>query len=162
MFNNNKNNNTLVIVLISVLVLLLGYRFAEKAGLIWNRNLRRALVWAKKDSLRVADSLKKNLAYNTLIEKSRKDSVVLQKKEETYKTCTYYIIVGSFSIPENARLKLKEYQVKGYQPKIINAESRQGMKLELVYIRSFTDYNEAGTFLKEFQKLCPSSWLYNK
>jgi cell division septation protein DedD len=73
----------------------------------------------------------------------------------------FYIIIGSFINSANAKRTAGEYRRKGYKTSIIKTTNRDGNKLELVSVRTFTNYNEAVTYLKEFQAQIDSAvWLY--
>ena len=152
------------IVLISVLLFLPACRQIRERGIFGGKDLKMALLWAEQDSIRVADSLKRVAIVKEVAEKTQQDSIVKLVKEKApgkdLKN-TFHIIIGSFTNPGNAKLAAREYRNKGYKTSIITTTSRDGNKLKLVSVRTFNNYNEAVTYLKEFQaKINSSAWLY--
>ncbi len=145
-------------------------------------SLKAAIEWAKKDSARVADSLKRiapaantdkrqipeavkrEISEKKAFEKTLTDSLLsIEAKDPLPETprSGYYIIAGSFSNHENAMDKIRLYSAQGYKPTIIGSTGRDGTRLELVSISSFSDRNEAYAFLKEFQSVHDAgAWVY--
>ena len=124
-------------------------------------------MWAHQDSIRVADSLKRiNIEYNVLKDKQQ-DSLARFDKEENHVLAgdsrdTYYIIAGSFTNHENARLAAGKYRNLGYKSRIIKMTSRNGINDELVSVKTFKNFNEASRYLREFQsKFDPEAWIYS-
>jgi hypothetical protein len=142
-----------------------------------SRSLKRAILWAKQDSARVADSLKRVAVLNdTLktehndssskkaVEKNLNDSKVKIKVESpSGKVITgkYHIIAGSFSNEENAKIRARRYFSQGYLTDIIEIDGRNGSKVNLVSVKSFDSITEANEFLKKFkQEIDSTAWLY--
>jgi len=144
--------------------------------------MKAAIRWAKQDSIRIADSLKRAKQENNVPEPALKDSMesVVSDNKIFEKTLTdspisgeekkipvrnrdqkFYIIVGSFTNKINAEKGARKYSVLGYEPSIINATNRDGTKMKLVSVKIFNDYNEAKNFLKSFQKQRnPDAWIF--
>ena len=142
-----------------------------------SRSLKQAILWAKQDSARVADSLKRVAVLNDTIrthsndssakkavEKNLKDSKVKIKAEspsEKILTGKYHIIAGSFSNEENAKIRARQYFSQGYTTDIIEITSKSGSKVNLVSVKSFDSITEATEFLKKFkQEIDSTAWLY--
>ena len=82
------------------------------------------MLWARQDSIRVADSLKRIETESNIPADKQKDTMDKHVKEEnplqTAETDgTYFIIAGSFSNIENARLAVKKIMGRGYKAGII-------------------------------------------
>jgi hypothetical protein len=145
-------------------------RFLRQNGffLFDKKTLKEALLWARKDSIRVADSLKRIKIKSNVAEDKQQGSLVKSDKEEHPDFTgdirdTYYIIAGSFANLENARLAAGKYRSRGYKTSIINMTNRNGIKAELVSVKTFNNYNEAVSYLKEFKsKSDPEAWIYSK
>ncbi len=151
-------------ILVSGIMVLPSCRFLEENGIFHSRSLKQALLWAKQDSARVADSLKslvivknpgkivqhdtlKNLRSKTLSTESPKHS--------------YHIIIGSFSNSENAKLCQIEYINKGYKTGIIETPGQNGTKIMLVSVISFENNNDAKEYLVSFKRNIDSTaWIY--
>jgi hypothetical protein len=154
-----------VIILTSMLLLLSSCGHFRIGGFFGKRSLKNAILWAKQDSTRIADSLK------MIQVKSEADSGMGRgpaAKPLNYNIPLinpvkgYYVIVGSFTSDENAKIRARQYFIKGYKPEIIDATSNNGDKIELVSVRSFENFSEAKLFLKEFQHdIDPTAWLYS-
>jgi hypothetical protein len=167
--------------------LLLGFpscKYIRQRLSIGEYSLEAAIEWAKKDSARVADSLKRVIADKNAIITILPDSMkkVLAEKKDFERTLTdsltsigdndrspenpgsgYHIIAGSFSSHDNALAKLKICVSQGYKATIINYSGRDGTKLELVSVRTFKDHNEATVFLRQFQsEHDPGAWIYSQ
>ena len=119
-----------------------------------------AVLKAKQDSLRVADSLKKvqeQIAYH--LKHARLDSIQKadQKKISPSSHVIIYI-VGSFITPEYARSYADEYRNMGYNTKIIKME---GSRFELVSAESHESLRKAITRLDQFQDTVEiDAWIY--
>jgi hypothetical protein len=158
---------------IFIILLLLFFpvrRFLRENGFFFfgNKTPKEALLWAKQDSIRVADSLKRIKIKSNVLEDKQQDSVVKFNKKENPVFVgdtrdTYYIIVGSFTNHENAKLEAAKYLSPGYKTSIISTTNRNGIKAELVSVNIFNNYNEAVRYLKEFKsKFDPEAWIYSK
>ena len=158
---------------IFIIVLLLFFparRFLRQHGyfLFDNKTLKEALLWAHQDSIRVADSLKRIKIESNLPQDKQQDSTFKLNKEESPALAgdnrdTYCIIIGTFSNPENARQAAGKYRSRGYKTSIISMTNRNGIKTELVSVKSFNNLNEATSYLREFKiKFDPKAWIYSK
>jgi hypothetical protein len=158
---------------IFIIILLLFFpvrRFLRQHGffLFDKKTLNEALLWARKDSIRVADSLKRIYIESNVPDDKQQDALVKPDKKENPVLAgdirdTYYIIAGSFANHENAKLAAGKYRSRGYKTSIINMTNRNGIKAELVSVKTFNNYNEAVSYLKEFKsKLDPEAWIYSK
>ncbi len=127
-------------------------------------SLKAAIEWAKKDSARVADSLKKVIADKKNFERTLTDSLMSIKTSDTRPSKSgphYYIIIGSFSSHENAENAVRQYSAEGYGASIVRTSNWDDTKLELVSIKTFSDKNEAAVFLRQYQDdHDPEAWLY--
>jgi hypothetical protein len=122
-----------VLLAIFIILLLLFFparRFLRQNGffLFDKKTLKEALIWAHKDSIRVADSLKRIKIESNVTEDKQQDSLVKSDKEENPVFAgdtedTYYIIAGSFTNYENARLAAGKYRNLGYKSRIIKMTS---------------------------------------
>ena len=155
----------LVIILISCLLSLPSCRYFEQWGFFSNRSLNKALLWARQDSTRVADSLKRIVIVKNSEQEIKQDSFGNIKPEirspETTRNI-YHIIVGSFTNVENARLCEREYFRRGYKTDIIEMTIRTGKKVELVSVSTFKNISDAERYLKEFHhKIDSAAWIYS-
>ncbi len=160
------------VIAIFIIVLLLFFparRFLRQHGyfLFDNKTLNEALLWAHHDSIRVADSLKRIKIESNLPQDKQQDSTVKSNKEESPALArdirdTYCIIIGTFSNPENARQAAGKYRSRGYKTSIISITGKNGVKTELVSVKTFNSPDEAARFLKEFKsKYDPEAWIYS-
>ena len=111
---------------------------------------------AMRDSIRVADSLKR--AQDALLarEMVRQDSIRLV--EEARLASKYHIIVGSFYTTEYARSWSEEFKSKGYNVQILQM---RGSRFELVSAESFSDLRSAFNKLPDYQlNVMPEAWVY--
>jgi hypothetical protein len=154
-----------VIILISMLLLLSSCGHFRIGGFFGKRSLKNAILWAKQDSTRIADSLRRIQVKSKADSQIDKEQVAKPLKENIPRIKSgkgYYIIVGSFSSNENAKLRAREYFTKGYKTEIIAGTGSSGATIELVSVRSFENISEAKSFLKEFQHdIDPTAWLYS-
>jgi cell division protein FtsN len=168
-FMYNLKRYLLAIFIILLLLFFPARRFLRNNGffLFDKKTLKEALVWAHQDSIRVADSLKRIKIESVRPGNKQQDSKVKPVKEEnplkaTETENTYFIIAGSFTNSENARLAAGKYHSRGYKTSIISMTSPNGTKTELVSIKSFNNLNEATTYLREFKiKFDSKAWLYS-
>lgn len=160
----------LAIFIIILLLFFPARRFLRQHGffLFDKKTLKETLLWARNDSIRVADSLKRIYIESNVPDDKQQDDLIKPDKKENPVLAgdiidTYYIIAGSFANPENARLAAGKYRRRGYKTSIINMTNRNGIKAELVSVKTFNNYNEAVSYLKEFKsKLDPEAWIYSK
>ena len=169
---------------IIVVTLLLSWQSCDYIGQklhFGKYSLKEAIEWAKADSARVADSLKKIVTDRKVIGKTLPDSMkkVLSQKKAFEKTLTdslmsiddnnsprgaspgFYIITGSFANHANALNETGKYSGQGFKTTILTAYGDDGTRLELVSVKTFSDYNEAREFLKGFKGIYdPGAWIY--
>jgi len=161
-----------VLLAIFIIILLLFFparRFLRQNGffLFDKKTRKEALLWAKQDSIRVADSLKRIKIESNLPQDKQQDSTFKLNKEESPALAgdirdTYCIIIGTFSNSENARQAAEKYLRRGYKTSIISMTGKNGIKTELVSVKSFNNLNEATRYLREFKiKFDPKAWLYS-
>lgn len=147
-------------------------------------SLKHAIEWAKKDSERVADSLKRINEERKIQEMDLPDSVkrVLTEKAAFERTLTdslmniesmpsseeysgqgFYIISGTFAAHENALLAAGKYSKEGFKTSIITKASPNGSSVEMVSVKIFRDYGEAEEFLKGFKiNYDPGAWIFTR
>jgi hypothetical protein len=129
---------------------------------------KEALLWAHQDSIRVADSLKKIKIESKGVKKIQQTPLGKYDKEENPISArdtrdTYYIIAGSFTNHENAKLADRKYRNLGYKTSIISMTDQNGIETELVSVNTFNNINEAEEYLKIFKvKSNPAAWIYSK
>ena len=154
----------LLLMFFPALMFLRKYRFS----FFENKVRKEALLWAYQDSIRVADSLKRIKIESKVPEDKQKDMIVKPVKADNPSQTadtgdTYYIIAGSFTNTENAKLAAGKYRSLGYKTSIISTTNRNGIKNELVSIKTFNNLNEAVRYLKGFKsKFDPEAWIYSK
>ena len=153
----------LLLMFFPALMFLRKYRFS----FFENKVRKEALLWTPQDSIRVADSLKKIKIESNLMENKQQDSLVSSDKDNLVFAGdtgdTYFIIAASFTNPENAKLAAGKYRSLGYKTSIISTTNRNGIKTELVSVKSFNNLNEATSYLREFKiKFDPKAWIYSK
>jgi hypothetical protein len=146
-------------------------------------SLKAAIEWAKADSARVADSLKRIMPDKKVIERTLPDSMkkALSQKRLFEKILTdslmsiddnnphegdtaprFYIITGSFANHANALNESGKYSGLGFKTTILTAYGNDGSRLELVSVKSFSDYNKAREFLKGFNGIYDlEAWIYS-
>ena len=121
-------------------------------------------MWAKHDSIRVADSLKSTLVLNDPAGETLQDSITFTEQETLSETgigYKFYLIAGSFANIENAKQIAKEYQSKGYTTSIVRRIDSYGNELEMVSVKTFDNYDEAYRYKNKFRiKVNSSAWLY--
>jgi len=121
-----------------------------------------ALLRAKQDSIRVADSIKKVQEKLIALESARLDSINRAEEERLAWEAKnkYNIIVGSFITPEYARKLVEVYRAQGYDPRILKME---GSRFELVSAEVHDSFRKAVERLKEFQNNIElDAWMYIK
>jgi hypothetical protein len=158
------------IVTILLILLLPAYIFLKKNGFVFfEKKVRKVeLLWEHQDSVRVADSLKRiNIKSKVPVDKLQDTLVKPVKAENPSRTAetrgTYFIIAGCFANTENARLAAGKYRSRGYKTSIISMTDRNGIKAELVSVKTFNNFSEASRYLREFQsKFDPKAWIYTK
>jgi hypothetical protein len=159
----------LPIFIIIILLFFPARRFLRKNGffLFDKKTRNEALLWAHQDSIRVADSLKRIKIESNLPQDKQQDSTFKLNKEESPALArdirdTYCIIIGTFSNAENARQAAGKYRSRGYKTSIISKTGKNGVKIELVSVKTFNNLNEATRYLREFKvKFDPGAWIYS-
>jgi hypothetical protein len=134
-----------------------------KGGLLFGKKAKTlAIMKAKDDSVRVADSLQKVRDLLLKADQARVDSVRMAEEQRLLleSKFKYNIIVGSFITPEYAKLLIEEYKKQGYDPKILKID---GSKFELVAIEAYDNFTKAVSRLEKFKDTVQmESWLYIK
>ncbi len=161
----------LIAIVVIVLILFFPVRkYLRQHGyfVFGRKNMEKAVLWAKQDSMRVADSLLR-IRIDTAGQGSRKrDSIPgTVKKVKSVKDVdtagNFYIIAGSFTNSDNAGLLAGKYLKLGYESAIISVTNQNGVKLKLVVVNVFKNFYDADKFLKEFQdKYDHEAWIYRK
>ena len=149
-----------VFFVIILFVILPSCKFLREKGL-WGRRADTMAVWqAKRDSTRVADSIRYVQNRLLAIENARLDSVrkADQEKMEFETKYKYNIIVGSFITPQYARDFLGEMSKKGYNARLLKLE---GTQFEMVSAEAHESFRQAIDRLKQFQDtIATDAWLY--
>jgi len=165
-FKYHNNKYLAAIFLISLSVFLPSCWYFREKGLFLKKDLEIPLSGGQKDSAGIADSLKKSAINSNDAEGKQPDSsfnVNKEKNPERDTVTNYYIIIGSFTNPENARSAVKQYRNKGYNTSIINSTNSKGNKAELVSVATFNNPEDAVRYLRDFQsKANPKAWIYPK
>jgi hypothetical protein len=159
----------LAIFFIILLLFFPARRFLRQHGyfLFDKKTLKEGMLWARQDSIRIADSLKRIKIESDAPKDKQPDPKVKIKREESSVPAgdirdTYCIIIGTFYNPENASLAAGKYSSRGYKTSIISITNRNGIKTELVSVKSFNNLNDATRYLREFKiKFDPSAWIYS-
>ncbi len=150
--------------LITVLLFLPSCRYLREKGLFLEKNRKEVLLWAQKDSMRVADSLKEAAAFKDVAQEAKPDSFVQDMNENTPEAENkkmYYLIIGSFANSENAKSVADEYSRQGYKTSIIKAVNSGGQTIELVSIKTFDNFEEAVSYGNAYQSKNKSNvWVY--
>jgi hypothetical protein len=153
----------LLFVLVFGLLIILPSCKYFKGGLLFGKKAKTlAIMKAKEDSVRVADSLQKVRDSLLKADQARVDSVRMAEEqrlslESKFK---YNIIVGSFITPEYAKGLTEEYRKQGYDPKILKMD---GSQFELVAIEAYDSFTKAVSRLEKFKDTVQlESWLYIK
>jgi hypothetical protein len=124
------------------------------------------LEWARQDSIRVADSLKKIVVVKKPGEVIIEDSLGTTREKTSFSgtiKSKHYIIVGSFTNYSNAGICARKYFSKGYKTDLIETKNRNGSKTKLVSVRSFENIVDAKKYLNEFHRdIDPAAWIYSQ
>ncbi len=145
-----------------LLMLLPSCKYFKGGGLFGKKADRTAVLQARQDSTRVADSLNKvknelQVLENENLAAAQKAEVEQKAQEPKYR---YNIIVGSFETPENAKRLADVYRQKGYDPEIIKME---GGKFDLVSAEAHDSFRKAAARVREFQESIElDAWVYIK
>ena len=154
------------ILIMTLLFLLSSCRDIRQRLPFGRHSLNEAFEWAKKDSARLADSLKGVMSDKKVVKRTLTDSLMGiegQKLPAGNPGPNYFIIAGSYTDHENAKQVAERYSAKGYKTTIISSTSPDGSKLELVSVKTFSDHKKASIFLKEFKgKYDAYAWIYTR
>lgn len=153
-------------MLAALLVVLPSCDYLQQRFGLGKYSLKAAREWARQDSTRVADSIKKVMAVKKSFNATITDSLMSVEKtapREKSAGAGYYIVAGSFANHENAGQAAAKYAAMGYKTALLSSTNPGGISIELVTVSSFSDKNEAAVFLKEFQsKVDPEAWIFSK
>jgi hypothetical protein len=153
-----------VVFLISLILALTSCNFIRQKLHFGKYSLEEALEWAKQDSIRNIDSLKRVMADTKVITRTLTDSLtIIEDNNQTAGDSAprFYIISGSFSNHDNAVQSAQRYISQGFKTTIINADGDKGSGLEYVSVKIFVNFNEAQSFLKDFKgSYDPEAWIY--
>lgn len=147
-------------IIIIILATAPSCNWLRKKGIIGKKAALEAAMKQKQDSIRVADSIRKEQEYLLQKENARLDSIrnEEQQKLEWESKYKYNIIVGSFITPEYARNFSAEFASKGYKSRLIKLE---GTQFEMVSAESHDNFRTAVARLKQFQDtVAYDAWLY--
>jgi hypothetical protein len=154
----------LAIFVASLLLMLPSCRYLRQQLKIGEYSLKSVREWARQDSIWVADSIRRVMAHKKASDDTLTDSLITiddNKHPGNNPGTMYYIIIGSFTDHDNAKLAVRQYSSKGYKTTIISNTNSDGTKLELVSVKTFNVQDDARVFLKEFQvKFEPDAWIY--
>jgi hypothetical protein len=148
------------LVLVALLFALPSCKFLKSKGLFGKEDNSLALLQAKQDSIRGADSIMRVQERLMALENAKLDSLrrVEEERLAWESKFKYNIIVGSFITPEYAKLVAEEYRNLGYNSRILKME---GSRFELVSAEVHASFNEALARLKGFQDTIDiDSWMY--
>lgn len=145
------------IILALMLVSLPSCKFLREN--VFGRKARlQAEIQARRDSIRVVDSIKKVQERLLALERARLDSLQRVEEERQIDKTRYNIIVGSFLTPEYARSLANEYTGMGYNVRILKSDDS---RFELVAAEGHQSLRTAIRRLGQFQDTVQvESWLY--
>jgi hypothetical protein len=147
-------------VLIVLLIALPSCKYFKSGGLFGRKAVKTAVLQARKDSTRVADSIRKVQEDLQALEDEKLAAARRAEEEKAAQESKskYNIIVGSFETPQYAKDLADVYRQKGYDPKIIKLE---GTRFELVSAEAYDNFSKAAARLKEFQESTElDAWMY--
>ena len=158
----------IAIVLIVLVLFFPGRKYLRQHGyfIFSGKEREKAILWARRDSARIADSLRS--IDTTAIIAKKADPVPAKPKnkyyeEENNSNARYFVIAGSFTSPDNAGVMAGDYLKKGFESSIISITARDGQKLKLVSVGQFSNSNEAQKFLEGFKRdYNDKAWEYSK
>jgi hypothetical protein len=147
------------LLLVLLFISLPSCKFLREKGLIGKRSNSAAILKAKQDSTRVADSIKNAQQLLALeAEKLEAAKKAEQAKLDYEAKFKYKIIVGSFITPKYAKDFQAEFVKKGYDAKILKLE---GTQFEMVSVEAHDSFRKAFERVKLFQDSVSSdSWIY--
>jgi hypothetical protein len=119
-----------------------------------------AVLLARQDSIRVADSIRKVQDHMMALENAKLDSIRLAEEAKLAMGSRYNIIVGSFITPQYAKDLQAEYVKQGYNAQIITVP---GSRFELVAAEGHSNFRTAVDRLQQFQDTIQlDAWMYIK
>jgi hypothetical protein len=153
---------TAVFVFLILITFLPSCKFLRDKGFIGNKAKSLAVLVAKQDSIRVADSIRKVQDRLLALESVKLDSIKKadQERLDLETKFKYNIIVGSFITPEYARALSSEFDRLGYKTRILKLE---GTRFEMVSAEARNNLRNAISRLKQFQDTVQiDAWIYIK
>jgi hypothetical protein len=148
------------------LIVLIVFFVLFKQGVFENKALKMAKYWDQQGRIRTSDSSKKAVTITKVNDEITLDPAVkLEEKKlpDGDSGNMYYIIIGSYTNLENAKIVAQQYQSQGYNTAIIRTTSHNGNKTALVSVNALSNRNEAVSFLRELQsKVDGSAWIYSQ
>jgi hypothetical protein len=152
--------NLTVFILIVLLALTPSCKYFKGKKLFGRKDDKLAVLLARQDSIRVADSIMKVQERLIALENARLDSIRVAEVNALELRNKYNIIVGAFITPEYARALNEDYRKRGYDSRIIKME---GSRFELVSAESHESFRIAAARLDQFQDTVEIySWMYIK
>jgi hypothetical protein len=151
-----------VIFIIVLLIMSPSCKKIKERGLFGKKGRTLEMLKAQQDSIRVADSLKRIENRLRAAEEARLDSIRLAEEEkQAYEARNKYnIIVGAFTVPDNAKNWADHYRLMGYDTRVIREE---GGKFDLVAAESWERFTKAVQRLERFKDTVDiDTWLYIK
>jgi len=147
-------------ILILLLALVPSCKYFKGKKIFGRKDDKLAVLLARQDSIRVADSIMKVQERLYAIENARIDSLRIAEENALELKSKYNIIVGAFITPEYARELNEDYKKRGYNSRIIKAE---GSRFELVSAETHESFRRAVSRLNQFQDTVEIySWMYIK
>ena len=148
------------IIFILLLAVTPSCKFFKKIGLFGRKDNNLAILRTQRDSIRVADSIRKVQEHLLAIENTKLDSIRLAEEVSLAgeRKNKYHIIVGSFITPEYAKGLAESYRQQGYDTKILKME---GSNFELVSAESHESFRKAILRLRAFQDTVEfDAWMF--
>lgn len=146
------------------LILILGMtsscKFLKEKTFLGKKDRLKAEWLARQDSIRVADSIKRENDRLLAIENARLDSLRLAEEAKLELESKYNIIVGSFITPQYAEACAEDYRRRGYDVTIIQKENS---RFALVAAESHENFRRAVSRVNQFRDTVElDSWIYTR
>jgi len=132
-------------------------KFLKEKTFFGKKDRVRAEWQARQDSIRIADSIKRENDRLLAIENARLDSIRLAEAARMTLESKYNIIVGSFITPEYAESCAEDYRRMGYDVRLIPkensrfslvaAESHESLRTAVARVRQFRDTVEMDSWI---------------
>jgi hypothetical protein len=151
-----------VVILVILLAVVPACKKFSIKGLFGRKAKSEALLKARQDSTRIADSIQEVKMVLEKIENEKIDSLRKMDQERLVRenNLKYKIIVGCFLTPEYAENLAETYRNKGFDSKTYR---RKGSRFQMVEAAAFDNVTAATKHLKEFRQTTePGAWLYVK